>query len=45
VDVQLDPAQPDEVVRAVSELLRQERDAKPDPWWQSGIDDTLETDS
>jgi hypothetical protein len=40
-DVELEPAQPAEVARAIAELLRPE--PEPDPWWQSGID--LETDS
>ena len=43
MDVELDPDQPDEIARAVSELLQQER--QPDPWWQAGIDEALRTDS
>ena len=39
-DVELDPEQPEPVVRAVEELLQSEP-AEPDPWWQAGIDDAL----
>jgi hypothetical protein len=42
-DVELEPDQPDEVARAVAQLLQQERE--PDPWWQAGIDAALNTDS
>jgi len=38
VDVELEPEQPDEVARAVQELLAEGRPA-PDPWWEAGIDD------
>ena len=41
VDVELDPPQPEEVVRAVSDALDLEP-APPDPWWQAGIDESLE---
>ena len=42
VDVELDPPQPDEVTRAVAELL--DADAPPpDPWWRAGVDENLET--
>jgi hypothetical protein len=40
VDLELEPEQPDEVVRAVERLL----DAgvqRPDPWWQAGLDEML----
>jgi hypothetical protein len=42
MDVELDPPQPDEVVRAVAEVLAED-DAGPDPWWRAGIDDALDT--
>jgi hypothetical protein len=38
VDVELEPEQPEEVVRAVAELLLAQ-EQEPDPWWQAGIDD------
>jgi hypothetical protein len=42
MDVELDPPQPDEVVRAVAEALADD-EAPPDPWWRAGIDDVLDT--
>lgn len=42
MDVELDPEQPRAVVIAVSEALAAEPVA-PDPWWQAGIDEALET--
>jgi hypothetical protein len=36
VDVELEPQQPDEVARAIAELLAPE--PEPDPWWEAGID-------
>ncbi len=39
--LELDPTQPPEVVRVVGELLRSGA-AEPDPWWQAGIDESLE---
>jgi hypothetical protein len=42
VDVELDPPQPDEVTRALAQLL--DADAPPpDPWWRAGVDENLET--
>jgi hypothetical protein len=41
VKIELDPPQPDEVARAVAELLEAE-EPSPDPWWQAGIDENLE---
>jgi len=38
--LELTPAQPDEVERAVAELLRDPSD-EVDPWWQAGLDDAL----
>jgi hypothetical protein len=38
--VELEPEQPEAVVRAVEELLERDEPA-PDPWWQAGIDDAL----
>jgi hypothetical protein len=40
VDVELEPQQPEPVVRAVAELLAATA-REPDPWWQAGIDDAL----
>jgi hypothetical protein len=41
VDVELDPSQPQPVAEAVGELLQ--APAAPDPWWQAGIDEALDT--
>jgi hypothetical protein len=41
VDVELEPEQPDEVARAVVELLADAARA-PDPWWEAGIEDSIE---
>jgi hypothetical protein len=43
VDLELTPAQPDEVVQAVSELLAPPPPAA-DPWWQAGIAEALDSD-
>ena len=42
VDLDLSPEQPDEVEQAVSRLL-DAGDPDPDPWWQAGIDEALDT--
>ena len=42
MDVTLSPDQPDEVERALAGLLEPGPDA-PDPWWQAGIDEALDT--
>jgi len=42
MDVELEPEQPEEVARAVAELVAADG-AATDPWWQAGIDDALET--
>jgi hypothetical protein len=41
VDVELEPEQPDEVVRVVEELLSEGVPAR-DPWWEAGIEDATE---
>jgi len=41
MDLELDPPQPDEVSRALGELLRAVKQ-EPDPWWQAGIDEALD---
>jgi hypothetical protein len=41
VELELEPPQPEPVVAAVDELLRDERTV--DPWWQAGVDDALES--
>lgn len=40
VEIDLDPAQPEAVVRAVSELVAPSGPAA-DPWWQAGVDEAL----
>jgi hypothetical protein len=42
VDVELDPPQPGEVTRAVAELVDAHA-PPPDPWWQAGVEESLET--
>jgi hypothetical protein len=42
MDVELDPEQPPEVVRAVRALLLREA-VRPDPWWQAGLDESLDS--
>jgi hypothetical protein len=41
VDVELEPEQPEEVVRAVAELLLEQEAAPPDPWWEAGIENDV----
>jgi hypothetical protein len=41
VDVELTPEQPPEVEEAVAQAL--DTAAAPDPWWEAGIRDALET--
>jgi len=41
VEIELDPSQPPEVTRAVSELLAT-RPAGADPWWAAGVEESLE---
>ncbi len=43
MDVELDPEQPPEVVRAAAEILAWE-ERTPDPWWQAGIDEAQLTE-
>jgi hypothetical protein len=40
MEVELTPAQPAAVVRAVEELLAED-ERRPDPWWQEGIEEAL----
>jgi hypothetical protein len=40
VELELDPDQPPEVVRAVGEVLRLEPESV-DPWWQAGQAEAL----
>jgi hypothetical protein len=40
MDLELQPPQPDEVMRAVEQLLA-EPEPTPDAWWQAGIDEAL----
>ncbi len=41
IHVELEPEQPEEVVRAVAELLRTAGEPQPDPWWQAGLGEDL----
>jgi hypothetical protein len=43
VDVELIPAQPAEVQAAIAAAMAADRSAEPDPWWQAGIDEALDT--
>jgi hypothetical protein len=43
VDVELIPAQPPEVEAVIAATLASTGPAAPDPWWQAGIDEALET--
>ncbi|MFL5961340.1 MAG: hypothetical protein ACJ757_00405 [Gaiellaceae bacterium] len=43
MDVELTPAQAPEVEAAIAAVLASQQPAPPDPWWQAGIDETLET--
>jgi hypothetical protein len=43
VDVELIPAQAPEVQAAIAVVLASGGAAEPDPWWQAGIDEALET--
>ena len=42
--IELDPAQPAEIVQAIEALLA-EGESEPDPWWRAGIVDALEDDA
>ena len=42
MDVDVSPAQPDEIVGAIAELLEHDRPSV-DPWWQAGVDENLES--
>jgi hypothetical protein len=41
VNPETTPRQPDEVAEAIGEVLA-EIDPGPDPWWQAGIDESLD---
>jgi hypothetical protein len=43
VDVELTPPQPAEVEAAIAAALAAGGPAAPDPWWQAGVDEALET--
>jgi hypothetical protein len=43
VDVELTPAQAPEIEAAIAAALAPIRPVEPDPWWQAGIDEALET--
>jgi hypothetical protein len=40
-DLLLEPEQPDEVARALAELLAP-ASSEPDPWWRAGAQEALE---
>jgi len=42
VDLELTPEQPHAVAAAIEALVEPPEPA-PDPWWQAGLEDTLET--
>jgi hypothetical protein len=42
VELELRPDQPEPVAAAIEVLVEPPRPA-PDPWWQAGLEDTLET--
>ena len=42
MEVELDPRQPPEIVRAVDELIGAAAGRPADPWWQAGVDEQLE---
>lgn len=42
MDLALTPEQPDAVATAIEALVEQPLPA-PDPWWQAGLEDALET--
>ena len=41
MDLELDPRQPDEVLRALRVLIADDLAGGGDPWWQAGIDEAL----
>jgi hypothetical protein len=43
VDVELNPVQAPEVAAAIAAVVAADEPAAPDPWWQAGIDEALET--
>jgi hypothetical protein len=43
IHVELSPAQAPEVAAAIAAVVAADQPAAPDPWWQAGIDDALET--
>jgi len=43
VDVELTPAQAPEIAAAIAAAVASEGPPEPDPWWQAGIDEALET--
>ena len=43
MDVELTPAQAPEVEAAIAAVVAPDGQAQPDPWWQAGIDEALET--
>ena len=43
MDVELSPVQAPEVEAAIAAALASGRPSEPDPWWQAGIEEALET--
>ena len=40
MELETTPSQPEEVTRAIAEILADDA-APPDPWWQAGIEEAL----
>lgn len=40
MEIETSPPQPDEVVRAIAQVLDDAAD-EPDPWWRAGVEDAL----
>jgi hypothetical protein len=43
VDVELIPSQAPEIEAAIAAVVAAGEPPAPDPWWQAGIDEALET--
>ena len=43
IDVELTPEQPDEVAAAIAAALAEQTQSRtPGPWWQAGLEESLE---
>ena len=43
MDVQLIPVQEPEIAAAIAVVVAPDATPEPDPWWQAGIDEALDT--